>query len=86
MAKSHNDSFSETERRLLGIIRSLQNELIEAKSQLAAKDALLLEARSQLQDVINWGKYLLDDNLHQICLDKSNQHVIIPSEISSCSS
>ena len=58
---SHNNTFSENERRLLSIIRSLQDELLQCKNDLADKEALLKEAKHQLHDILNWGRFILED-------------------------
>lgn len=59
--KNHHESFSNSEKGLLSIIRSLQEELVVCQNELQSKNTLLMEARDQLHDLWAWGQCILDE-------------------------
>ena len=60
---NHHASFTDNEKTLLNIIKSLQKELIECKKELSIKEAQLDEAVSQLHDLLSWGKDLVNSEM-----------------------
>lgn len=72
MSKNHNSSFSEGEKVLLNIIKSLQKELIECKKDLLQKEAQLDEAVSQLHDLLSWGRSLVSGSMFNDIMHDGN--------------
>lgn len=57
---NHNSSFTDNEKSLLNIIKSLQHELLACQNELSQKEAQLDDAITHLNDLLSWGKSLSD--------------------------